>query len=137
MCPYPLYQIMRISKDKRQIRYSLVMYALKEGIKPAARLYRTTPKTIRKWVRRFKEEGYEGLGDLSHKPKHSPLATPPETVKHIVQLKAKYKRLGAEQIKILENLSVSAKTMRKIWRKNGVSNRQRRKKHITKRNLRS
>ncbi|MCM8756476.1 MAG: hypothetical protein NC817_00355 [Candidatus Omnitrophica bacterium] len=54
---------------------------------------------------------------------------------YIVKLKAKYKRLGAEQIKILEKIPVSAKTKRKIWREIGVSIRQRRKKHVTKQNL--
>jgi hypothetical protein len=51
-------------------------------------------------------------------------------------LKTKYKRLGAEQVKVLENLSTSSKTIRKIWRENGVSSRKRRKKHVTKQNLR-
>ncbi len=37
---------------------------------------------------------------------------------------------------ILEDVPVSAKTMRKIWRQNGVSSRARRKKHVTKQNLR-
>ncbi len=111
MCPYPFYQIMRLSKDKKQIRYQMVMYALEYGIKPAARLYATTPKTVRKWIKRFKETGYEGLRDLSQRPKHSPRAIPNDIVDYIVKLKAKYKRLGAEQVKILEDLPVSAKTI--------------------------
>ena len=136
MCPYPWYQVMRLSKDKKQQRYQMVVYALQHGAKPAARLYATTPKTVRKWVRRFKEGGYQALADMSRRPKHSPNLTPPDATRKIVQLKAKYKRLGAEQIRILENLPTSAKTMRKIWRENGVSSRRRRKKHITKQNLR-
>jgi len=53
MCPYPWYQIMRISKDKKQQRCQMVMYAKEHGIKPSARLYATGPKTVRKWLRRF------------------------------------------------------------------------------------
>ena len=68
--------------------------------------------------------------------RHSPNKTPGELTEKIIKLKAKYKRLGAEQIKVLENLTTSAKTMRKIWRQNNISTRQRRKKHITKQNLR-
>jgi transposase-like protein len=128
---------MRLSKDKKQQRYQMVMYAKEFGVKPAARLYATTPKTVRKWIKRFKEGGYEALGDLSRRPKHSPCAVPSDTAEHIVKLKVKYKRLGAEQVKILEELSLSAKTIRKIWRDNGVSSRQRRKKHVTKQNLRA
>jgi len=53
-----------------------------------------------------------------------------------VALKPKYKRVGAEHVKILEDLPVSPKTIRKIWHENGVSSRKRRKKHVTKQNLR-
>lgn len=136
MCPYQWYQIMRLSKDKKQIRYQMVIYAKEHGIKPTARFYATGPKTVRKWVRRFDESGYQALEDISRRPHHSPNKTSAETSKKIVKLKAKYKRIGAEQIKILENVKESAKTMRKIWRDNGVSARKRRKKHITKQNLR-
>lgn len=136
MCPYPWYQIMRLSKDKKQQRYQMVIYAKEHGVKPAARLYRTTPKTVRKWLMRFIEGGYQALVDMSRKPHCSPMAVSGAHRQEIVRLKHKYKRLGAEQIKILENLDTSAKTMRKIWRKAGVSSRKRRKKHVTKQNLR-
>lgn len=128
---------MRISKDKKQIRYQMVMYAKEFGVKPTARFYAVTPKTVRKWLKRFKESGYEGLGDLSRRPKHSPFAVSDDIREYIIKLKAKYRRLGAEQIKILEDVPVSAKTMRKIWRQSGVSSRKHRKKHITKQNLRA
>ena len=136
MCPYPWYQIMRLSKDKKQQRYQMVIYVKEHGVKPAARLYATTPKTVRKWLRRFNEGGYQALEDLSRRPHHSPKTLPDTLEQEIVALKGEYKRLGAEQVKILENLSPSPKTIRKIWRKNGVSSRKRRKKHVTKQNLR-
>jgi len=136
MCPYPWYQVMKLSKDKKQQRYQMVIYALKHGIKPAARTFATTPKTVRKWIMRFKQGNYQALNDLSRRPKHSPNALSKKLSDHIVKLRAKYKRLGAEQVKTLENLPVSAKTIRKTWRNNGVSSRKRRKKHVTKQNLR-
>lgn len=136
MCPYPWYQVMRLSKDKKQQRYQMVMYTKEHGIKPTARLYATSPKTVRKWVKRFDEGGYQALEDLSRRPHHSPNKTSEDAIKNIVKLKAKYNRIGAEQIKTLENVKESARTMRKIWRENGVSSRKRRKKHITKQNLR-
>lgn len=114
----------------------MVLYALKHGVKPTARFYASGPKTVRKWLHRFKHSGYEALADVSRRPHTSPAATPADARRQIVRLKAKYKRVGADQIKILENVSTSAKTMRKIWRENGISSRQRRKKHVTKQNLR-
>jgi hypothetical protein len=127
---------MRLSKDKKQQRYQMVIHAREHGVKPTARLYATSPKTVRKWFLRFIEGGYQALDDLSRRPHFSPRATQDDREKKIVALKAVYKRIGADQVKILENLPESAKTIRKIWRKNGISNRCRRKKHVTKQNLR-
>jgi len=127
---------MRLSKDKKQQRYQMVIYAKEHGIKPTARLYATTPKTVRKWLLRFVRDGYQALNDLSRRPYRSPQAIQDDLQKKIVDLKAVYKRVGADHVKILENLPTSAKTIRKIWRKNGISSRCRRKKHATKQNLR-
>ena len=44
-----------------------------------ARLYRTTPKTVAKWVARFRAEGIDGLRDRSSRPHSSPNQTPPPT----------------------------------------------------------
>jgi len=136
MCPYPWYQVMRFSKDKKQQRYQMVIYALKHGVKSAARTYATTVKTVRKWVKRFKLGGYQALDDLSRRPHHSQNALSQEEKNVIVKLKIKYKRVGAEQVKTLEKLQRSSKTIRKTWRDNGVSSRKRKKKHVTKQNLR-
>ena len=74
MCPYTYYQVMRLSKDKKQQRYQMVIYAKEHGVKPTARLYTTTPKTVRKWLYRYEEGGYQALEDLSRRPHHSPQA---------------------------------------------------------------
>jgi transposase len=136
MCPLSYYQIMRNCKDKRAHRYQMVQYALSHGVKPTARVFSTSPPIVRKWLSRFKEQGYSGLVDLSHKPHHSPRATDQHIKDHIVGLKGKYRRLGAVQVKDLENLKQSPKTIRKLWREAGIASRKRRKKYITKQNLR-
>jgi hypothetical protein len=56
--------------------------------------------------------------------------------KRLVKLKHTYHRIGAEQIRAIEGLTVSSRTMRKIWREEGASSRKRRKKHQTKQCLR-
>ncbi|MBW2149980.1 MAG: helix-turn-helix domain-containing protein, partial [Deltaproteobacteria bacterium] len=43
--------------------------AQEHGIKPTARLFDTSPKTVRKWLRRWKEQGWEGLSDHGRAPK--------------------------------------------------------------------
>ena len=136
MCPTKYYHIMRICTDKKAYRYQMVIYAQNNGIKPAAREYNTHPKVIRKWKKRLEAEGYPGLDDRSKRPHNMPLATPEPLKEKIVKLRDKYKRLGAEQVKIIEELSLSAKTIRKIWREGKVSRKRRRKKYKTKQNLR-
>ena len=115
----------------------MIQKALEIGIKPAARLFHTSPPLVRNWLKRFKSGGYSGLNDRSQKPHNCPNETPSFIKKRVSALKAKYKRLGAEQIKILENLSLAPKTIRKIWREAGVASRKKPKKHITKNNLRA
>ena len=136
MCPTRYYQIMRLCKDKKAYRYQMIVHAQTHGVKPTARTYNTSPRVVRKWKERFELEGYPGLSDHSRRPLNMPLATPDKDKRKIVALRDKYKRLGAEQVKILENLTTSPKTIRKIWREAGVSRRKRRKKYKTKRNLR-
>jgi len=128
---------MRNCKDKRAHRYQMVQYALSHGVKPTARVFGTSPPVARKWLKRFKEQGYDGLKDISRKPHHSPRATAQSIKDHIVSLKKnKYGRMGAEQVKTLEGLKQAPKTIRKFWREAGVARGRRRKKYITKQNLR-
>ena len=136
MCPYKYYHVMKDSKDKKQWRYQMVQQALEKGIKPAARIFHTSPPVVREWLKRFKTEGYSGLLDRSHRPHHCPLETPGDIKERVIHLRKTYKRLGAEQIKVLENITLAPKTIRKIWHQAGVSSRRRPKKHLTKNNLR-
>jgi transposase len=127
---------MKDSKDKKQWRYQMIQKAMDLGVKPTAKAFCTSPSVVRKWLKRFKSEGYSALADRSHKPHHSPRQTPLHIKKYILKLKDTYKRLGATQVKHLEGLSMAPKTMRKIWREAGIPSRKRPKKHVTKNNLR-
>jgi hypothetical protein len=128
---------MKRSKDKKQWRYQMVQKALKDGVKPTAKAYHTSPPVVRKWRDRFISKGYFALEDRSRRPHHSPNETPDYLKEHIIKLKHQYKRLGAENIKTLEDLPMAPKTMRKIWREASIPSRKRPKKHVTKNNLRA
>ncbi len=136
MCPYAYYDVMRISKDPKDLRYRMVLWVEKFGVKATARAFRCSRTTVRKWYRWWQEGGYRGLEEYSRRPHHSPNATPPQERAKLVELKREYKRMGADSIKVKEGLTRSARTMRKVWREEGESSRKRRKKHKTKQNLR-
>ena len=136
MCPYTYYSVMRKSQDKKQLRYQMVISVEKHGLKKTAGYFKTARNTVRKWYRRWLEKGYQGLEEVSKRPHNSPMATSQDERKKLVRLKKKYKRIGADTIKVIEDIPLSAKTIRKIWRQEGISSRKRRKKHVTKQNLR-
>jgi len=48
------------------------------NLSETARLWRTSRHLVRKWVRRYQEEGLSGLADRSRRPKRSPKRTPAE-----------------------------------------------------------
>ena len=53
----------------------------------AAEKFNFTPATVRKWVKRLKEEGESGIEDRSLRPHNSPKATPVEKVKEIITMR--------------------------------------------------
>lgn len=65
------YELLRVSKDIYEVRVKMVAFAKRNGIKPAAREFSTTVKTVRKWVKRYQKEGKPGLRDRSRRPKNS------------------------------------------------------------------
>ncbi len=63
----------KVLMDKR---LELVRYANDFGIKVAARFYKCSKNTIKKWCRRYAVYGYAGLKDKSRRPIHSPKRIP-------------------------------------------------------------
>jgi transposase InsO family protein len=83
----------------------------------AARQFNTTAKTASKWVRRFQEEGVDGLRDRSSRPLSSPSQTPPATCATIEMLR-RQRRTG-EQIAI--EVGVSSATVSRVLRRLGLN----------------
>jgi transposase InsO family protein len=79
----------------------------------AARRYNTTPKTVSKWVERFRAEGVDGLRDRSSRPLSSPGQTPPATCAAIEVLRRQ--RYTGQQI--AAETGVSPATVSRILRR--------------------
>jgi hypothetical protein len=58
----------------------------------AARLFNTTPKTVAKWVARFRANGVAGLQDRSSRPHSSPSQTPPAACARVEALGFRHRR---------------------------------------------
>ncbi len=132
----PYFTTMRQSKDPRYLRLEVVRYAQAHGIKPAARAFHTTPKTVRKWLRRYKPGTFDGLQEQSRAPLHQPNAITAEQRQRVIDLKRRLRSWGAQRLKRDYELPISEKAIRKIYREENLLKRKRRKHH-TKQDLRA
>jgi transposase len=113
-----------------------VIYAHEHGIKAAARVFKTTSKTVRKWRSRYQPGTLKGLEDQSKAPKSLKCQIPPEQRRKAIALKKKLGNIGAGWIKREFGLSISEKAIRKVWKTEGLL-RKKRRKHKTKQDLRA
>jgi transposase len=136
---YSYYEVYRHSNNPIPYREKLVKYALKYGVKPAAREFGTSPKTVRKWVKRFQGEKKPGLADRSKRPYDSPNKIIPFWYFKINEAcdnaKKHTKRITAVWIKRTHSVPYSTKTILRVMKECGYMP-QKRKKYQRKRDLR-
>jgi transposase InsO family protein len=98
-------------KGREEMVRAVVDYSLTKAA--AARQFNTTPKTVGKWVERFRAEGVDGLQDRSSKPLSSPEQTPPATCAAIEALRRQ--RYTGKQI--AAEVGISPATVSRILRR--------------------
>jgi transposase len=121
--------------DKFDLRLRLVRHAQQHGVKPTARLFHTTPKTVRKWLTRYQQERLAGLNELPRIPLSCPHKTPAALERRLVQLRRQFPFMGAKRLKFMQDLPCGHEAIRRILREHGLVVR-RRKKHQRKKDLR-
>lgn len=136
MCPLGYYTVLRQSKEPTYLRLEMVRYARAQGIKPAARYFHTTVRTVRKWLRRWQPGSLVGLRDRSRAPLHPAKQITASQRSQALELKRQLPSWGAARIKRNHSLPLSERALRRIWREGGLLRRKRRK-HQTKQNLRA
>jgi len=108
-------------------RLRLVDSARQRGIKPSARLFSTTVPTVRKWLRRYREQGPSGLVARSRAPHRQPRKTPPQIEQQVVALRQKLPTFGARRLIREFDLPLSHGALERIWRAQGLIHKRRRK----------
>ena len=80
-------------------REAMVRSVVEGGLNKADAAYQvnTTPKTVAKWVKRFRTEGLDGLRDRSSRPLSSPSQTPVTTCTAIEALRRRRCTAGPGQ----------------------------------------
>jgi len=74
----------------------MVRYALEFGVSKASREFKTTRKTVYKYLRRYRKEGLEGLKNKPKTPKRIPHKMPKEDEEYILSLRDKKPCWGAK-----------------------------------------
>ncbi len=117
------------------VRRSLVMDALENGIKPTVRAYKTTVRTVRKWVKRYREKGVEGLHEISRAPKNIPHKTSVEVAERVIAQKKILKGYGARRMVEEFKLGCGKGAALRILKEKGLL-KPRRKKRLRRNDLR-
>jgi len=125
--PVPYFDVVRDMKNAFNYRLRLVTHAHQHGIKAAAREYRTTVPTVRKWFRRWKEQGLKGLQELSRAPHSCPHKITGELAQQVVELRRRLPTFGARRLKREWELPLGHTAIERILRQHGLLVPRRRK----------
>ena len=87
-----------------------------EQVREAAASLGVSERTAYRWIRRYREEGAEGLPDRSSRPHRSPGRTAPKKVERILQLR----RRGLVAWEIAAQVGVPRSTVSRILRHQGL-----------------
>jgi transposase len=120
--------------DKFDLRLRIVKHATAYGVKPTARVFWCTPKTVRKWLNRYQQEHLAGLNELPRIPHSCPHKTPPSLERKVVALRRQYPFMGAKRLRYMHNLNCSHQAIGRILREYDLVKKIR-KKHKRKRDL--
>ena len=135
--PFGYYdQIVRMkgNADKFELRLRMVQYAKQHGVKPAARAFHTTPKTVRKWLQRYQQERLAGLNELPRIPLSCPHKIPVALERKIVRLRKQFPFMGAQRLQQEHHLPCSHQAVARVLKHYGLT-RKRRKKQQRKKSL--
>ena len=130
------YAMICADDPKFALRHNLVICALKQGIKAAARIYQSTPKTVRKWVRRFKEQTNRGLMAQSRAPKSCPHKTSDAMERRVLALRRKTPGFGSRRLIEEFELKIGHNAVDRILREHQLTRKPKRR-HKRKNDLRA
>jgi len=100
MPPIAYFNVVR-GKDQRlkyETRYHMVIQADGSGIKPTARYYGVSRNTVRKWLRRYRQNHVSGLTEQSRAPHHIPHKTSRKVAARVIRIKRRLRRYGSKRL---------------------------------------
>jgi len=132
--PVPYFEVVRQMKNGFNYRLRLVTHARQHGIKAAARAFRTTVPTVRKWGRRYQAQGLAGLKEISRAPHSCPHKITGELAQRVVELRRQLPTFGARRLQLEWELPLGHTAIERILRAHGLL-RPRRRRYQRKQDL--
>jgi len=132
--PVPYFEVVRQMPKAFNYRLRLVTHARQHGIKAAARAFRTTVPTVRKWLRRYQAQGLKGLQELSRAPHSCPHKIGGELAQRILELRRQLPTFSARRLQREWDLPLGHMAIHRILREHGLV-RPRRRKYQKKQDL--
>ncbi len=129
MSPIPYYHIYQDLRNPYNFRIKMVQHAADYGISQAARVFATTRKTVRKWLRRYSTQGTPGLHDQSKAPHRIPHRSPATIEHEALALRQLLPTWGGHRLRAEGRLGISGTTCYRIWKAHGLVKPRRRKYH--------
>jgi len=116
----------------------MVWHAQMHGIKPTARAFQTTVRTVKKWLFRYTQSRGRprSLVGRSRRPDRCPHKTPAKVEQRVVALRKILIGMGAKRMKYEFELPCSHGAINRIFKEHRLIKR-RQKKHERKKNLRA
>jgi putative transposase len=122
-----MYKMKAVEARKRVIK----TYEETKSIRKTAKLWGTSRLVVRKWLKRYKEKGEEGLKDLSRRPKRCPWRTVLPIEKKVISMR-KEKGYGRRRIAWFllreEKIEISENTITHILRRAGLRRKKKQRK---------
>jgi transposase len=118
------FERIRDSKDPVKIRLKVIEYLERcKSVSETARKFKVSRQIVRKWERRFREEGIEGLKDKPKTPKRKRTVLTKEITELILKIRQEY-RYGPKKIRqILKetyNINISEHPIYNLLKSNGL-----------------
>lgn len=123
---WQVYTMNRFEARRRLVQ----TYQQTGSIRKTAHMWRTSRQVVRKWVRRFEQEGEAGLHDRSRRPHHCPHQTP-EAVEQQVLKAREATGYGRERLALYlekKGVAISPHTIRHIFRRHHVTRNKRKRR---------
>lgn len=116
--------------QEERIRWVNMIVLDNQRIKDVVKLFPYSERTLKRWLKKYREEGEEGLIPKSTRPKTQPNETPIRTKEIVIELRKKTKLCAKKLHWRLEkqNLDVPVSTIGKILKDEGLVKKYRIKK---------